>query len=213
MRRRVFTVLTVVIAVVGVASIAFAWFSWTESTTGNTLTSGEMTFTTWAVPSMPWAIEDLMPSDGSDPEKCFVAIRNDGDDAALIKAYLTALSGDTILKDVVNVRVVMRPSDSPFGVGEGDFGPSTDFTCQDPDATTYDADNYWKLSELVGAASTPLIIPESHTERLDPGEYAVYRIELWLDSTAGNAYQNKTMGFTFNWFGTQDGDTSYYAAP
>lgn len=213
MRRRLFTVLTIVVAIVGVASIAFAWFSWTQATAGNTLTSGEMTFTTWADPAMPWTISGLMPSDGSDPISRFVAIRNDGDDSALIKAYLTAAIGDVALKDVVNVRVVMRPTDSPFGVGVGDFGPSDNFVCQDPDATSYDADNYWKLSELFGAYNTPLIIPETHDERLEPGEYAVYRIDLWMDSTAGNTYQNKTIGFTYNWFGTQDGDTTYYVAP
>lgn len=208
MRRRVLTVLTVAIAIVGVASIAFAWFSWTQSTAGNTIASGEMTFTTAASPGMPWSISGLVPSDGTDPLKYFVAIRNDGDDSALIKAYLTGLTGDTGLKDVIKVRVFMQPSDDPWGLPDT-FG-APDFQCLDPDTGV---PGEWLLSELVGFYNTPLIIPESHTERLEPGEWAVYRIELWMDGSAGNAYQNKSMGFTFNWFGTQDGDTTYYVAP
>jgi hypothetical protein len=197
--------ISVFLGVVFVATAAFAYFTFSQTVSGNTVTSGELKFTVW---QSPLDARNLMP--GGTANVSYIAIRNDSPVQADFKAWVDGFdAGSTLGADKVNVKITMNPSTpNPWGLTDT-FSPAADYPVgvawggptfklsdlQDPNSHKL-ASVYWNGSADV---KTPI----------QPGQIAVYKVEVSLDASADNGYANKWLMCNFNWAGYQVEDTTW----
>jgi predicted ribosomally synthesized peptide with SipW-like signal peptide len=111
---------------------------------------------------------------------------------SLFRVYLAQTKNDSNIADKINVKVTMNPTESGYGLPSG-YKP---FNNKNQETDNHPVFN-GKLSEIVGL-SNAYKLSTFHGSNDDAiatpiyrGEAAVYKMEVTLDSSVGNAYKGK----------------------
>jgi predicted ribosomally synthesized peptide with SipW-like signal peptide len=202
--KKLLIVLAVVVVMAVAATAAYAWWTSTDSLDGNSITTGTMDIdvqgqsgpmiVTGLVPSNgpniilqdPWVYSDQdVDSENGFPSR-FFWVRNSGNVPEMFYAW-AEVTGHTWIADKVMVRIWLNPVDYP-----------------DPT----DSSQVWKAGETYAVWEGPLsdidswtegrdrirtITPNGVKESIPAGKYALYKIVFWLDGSATNAYQGKSV--------------------
>jgi hypothetical protein len=204
MKKRTFV--TVFLALMVVATAAYAYFTWSTTISNNVVTTGEMKFTSFGGPI---DARDLMP--GGPAKVFFIGIRNDSPVPAVVKGYLGNFAGD-LPTDMVNVKITMNPTDSPW-----DFGPSSTFQSalgpNYPVGVSYGGPVF-KMSDLFDPMSHKLATcywngSSTVLTEMAPGFGASYKVEVSLSPLADNNYAKKWASCDFTWAGFQVEDAAF----
>jgi predicted ribosomally synthesized peptide with SipW-like signal peptide len=209
--KKLLIVAIVVVAMAVAAAVAYAWWSDTVTSDTNTVVAGEVALAMEGLPIqasglMPQNDPDLDAADGEYADVTYIWVRNDSPVELMFYGWLSHGSDDDNIRPYVNARITLLGSASapswwslPAGwVGTfQDAGPYDVF-----DGTVA---QLWGESAGINYLSSRYPIGDDwgHTP-LDVGEYAVYRVAVWLDSTAPDGVQGATLSFKINFTGMQE---------
>ena len=186
------------IAIVGTG----AYFSDTETSTGNTFSSGTMDFRIARPGDTDHKIFDVSNLKPGQVVKGYLAVVNDSTDELDMKwkAWIPNFS-DGELDDVLEVKVTMKPSDfteyTTFeGAGYTIAGPPFDTLLQD-----------WTSIKNLGTGNNILAwnydCDSTNGDPFRVGWAGIYKIEVRMQTTAGNYYQDKSFTGDLNFYATQ----------
>jgi hypothetical protein len=206
--KKLFIVIAVVVALAIAASIAFAWWTTSASIGGNSVGSDTATLAAGGSVSVSHLIPQLPPvadptgglSDSTYPSVSYIYVQNTGSTPLMFYAYLANGSGDTVLLPYVHVRIWLNPANnnSPWTNTFNNTGNYLVF-----EGTL---DLLWNNAVVAGKyylGSTSGHNGAGVQTPIAPGQLGVYKIAVWLDSTAGNDTQGKTIYFDINFNGEQ----------
>jgi len=207
-RKHLFISIVVLVAVCIFASVAYAWLTSTASVAGNTISTGSEFGMTAS--SNPITVSGLVPqndppaapnADTTGYKTSFVWFQNNATIPAMAFAYLDNLTDPGNIRDLVNVKITVAPTDSGWGDESATLsGPGGPYVVYSgPISGIWGQDNgkanmstrYWNGSSWV---HTPIAA----------GQQGWYKIVVWLDSTATNAAMGQTLTCDLNFWGTQE---------
>jgi hypothetical protein len=202
-------VIIATLVVMGIAATAaYAWFTSSGSLPGNSISTGNVGIevqgangpinVSGLMPSYgpainlgtPWALSTQDLTSESNFPSSFFWIHNNGTAPEMFYAW-AELGGNTEIANKVMCRIWLDPVDYPGYPNSAWWkSPATYAVWEGP------------LSDI----STPgggrdlvrSVTPGGVKETLPVGTYATYKIVFWLDSTADNNYQNKTLNVTLH---------------
>ncbi len=173
MNRRILTSLALIaLAIALMAGATIAWFIDTKSVEGNVFTAG-----TLEIKVTGNAFDDRNMAPGDEPSEEFVTVKNTGTLDMLFKASLTNEENDG-LKEALYLKVTLNPSDYESYDNLQVYGPDDEIIFND------------LLSQFTGVDNVSAWINDECP--LPSGYTAVYKIEVSLPFTAGDAYQGKS---------------------
>ncbi len=212
MKHKKLIVVLVVLAMAITASIAYAWWSDTVTSDTNTVATGEVAL---EMAGLPIDASGLVPQndpaadavDAAYADVTYFWVKNDSTVPLMFYGWLSDGSDDSNIRSYVNARITLLGSATapdwwtlPDG-WEGTFqdggpydvfdGTVADLWSGQTAGKLYLSSRYWDGSDWI------------HT-LLEEGEYAVYRVAIWLDSTAPDSAQNATLSFKINFTGIQE---------
>lgn len=208
--KKLLIVAIVVVAMAIAAAVAYAWWSDTVTSDTNTVATGEVAL---AMEGLPIQASGLMPQNDPDEEAyddaygdvTYLWVRNDSPVPLMFYGWLSDGLDPKSIRGYVNARITLlgsAPEPYWWSLPSGWAG-----TFQD--AGPYDVfegtvAQLWGQSAGINYLSSRYPIGDDwgHTP-LDVGEYAVYRVAVWLDSTAPDTVQNATLSFKINFTGMQ----------
>ena len=172
-----------------------AYFSDTKTSTGNTFSSGTMDFRIARPGNTDHKIFDVSNLKPGQIVEGYLVVVNDSTAGLDMKwkAWIPDFSNG-ILDSVLEVRVTMNPDGY-------DPGLSPKYTIAGPDNTVL---HDWTHIHNLGSGNTILVW--DHACDNDPFEVnwaGIYKIEVRMKTTAGNAYQNTSFTGDLNFFATQ----------
>jgi hypothetical protein len=198
----------VLAAATALAGVAFGWWTSDPAVGGNTLTSDTATL---VVGGAPIALNGLVPQvdpaadptgslpDSTYPSVSYIYVQNQGSVPLMFYVFLADPSGYVGLVDYVHVRIWLNPATNNSGWTN----------------TFNNTGNYQVFNGMLGTiwnssaqgkvylGSTSGLNGSGVKTPINPGETGVYKIAVWLDQTAGNDTQGKTVGFSINLHGEQ----------
>jgi predicted ribosomally synthesized peptide with SipW-like signal peptide len=218
MKHKKLIIAIAVIAVMAIgAAVAYAWWSDTVSAPGNSVSTGNVSLETFGLPIVAdGLVPQLDPAmDANDSKYAAVQyfwVKNGSSIPLMFYGWLSGGNDPSNINPYVNARIWLLGSSTPTPVSwwtgldpswvdtfqpaaGGPFlsygGPLSGLWAGEPDGINHLSSRYWTGSSWV---RTPI----------GSGEYGVYRIAVWLDSSAPDSTQNSTVGFTINFTGMQD---------
>lgn len=215
--KKLIIVLAVVVVMAIAAAVAYAWWSDSVSTGTSSVSTGNVSLETYGLPIVAdGLVPQLDPAlDAEDSEYAAVQyfwVKNGSSIPLMFYGWINNGSDANDIRSFVRARIWLLGSSTPTPVSwwtgldpswvdtfqPAPGGPfvSFDGTVEDlwtsvPAGINYLSSRYWTGSAWV---RTPI----------GSGEYGVYRIAVWLDSTAPDSTQNSTVSFTINFTGMQD---------
>jgi len=181
----------------------WAYFSGTTASTGNTFGSGMMEFRIARPGSTNHTIFNVSNLKPGQVVEGFLAVVNDSSEDLDMKwkAWIPDFSNG-ILDNVLEVKVTMRPGDFT----EYDAFTNAGYTIAGHEFVTQD----WTPIHNLGSGSTILAWNYSCKDEGtgDPQPFRVdwagiYKIEVRMQETAGNTYQNQSFTGDINFYATQ----------
>lgn len=211
--KKLIVVLAVVLVMAIGAAVAYAWWSSTATTYGNSVATGNVTLesdggsivASGLVPQVAPAEE---ADDAAYGAVSYIWVHNASSTPLMFYGWLNDGAGDTIINPYVRVRIwLLGATTAPawwtnYPAGWTDTfqspGPflSFDGTLEQLWSGQAGGINYLSSRWWDGAAW--------HRTLINPDEYGTYRVAIWLDSSAPNETQNKTVDFSVNWTGMQE---------
>jgi hypothetical protein len=207
------TIAIVVLAVAG--GTAYAWWTATASTTGNGVGTGSIALDTSGLPIVvsglaPMTSPALNAADSAYPSVSYFYVHNGGSIKAMFYGWLSGGNDPNNIRGVVDMRIWLLGSASASANGWTGMpsGWQNTFNMTGGPYLVYDGtlDGLWSgapagrnfLSSRGGGSPTWIDTP------INPGEYGVYRVAVWLDSSASDpSTQNASVGFTINFTSLQ----------
>jgi predicted ribosomally synthesized peptide with SipW-like signal peptide len=216
--KKLIIVIVVLVVMAIAASVAYAWWSDTASTSGNKVSTVGVDLETFGLPItagglVPMADPALEAVDAAYPSVSYFWVKNGGSIPLMCYGWLSDGDDPGNINPYVRIRIWLLGSSTPTPVSwwtgldpnwvdtfqPAPGGPfvSYDGTLgalwpgKDP-GINYLSTRYWNLP------SGPWL-----DTPMGAGEYGVYRAAVWLDSTAPDFTQNKTVEFTINFTGMQ----------
>jgi hypothetical protein len=213
--KKLIVVAIVVVAMAVAATVAYAWWSTTITSDTNSVSTGSVAM---EMAGLPVTASGLVPQanpamDAEDAEYADVTyfwVKNSSSIPLMFYGWLSDGSDPKNIRSYVNVRIWLlgattAPSYWTLPAGWVDTfqipGPHETYfgtvggLWQVADGINYLSSRFWTGTEWV---RTPI----------GPGEYGVYRVAIWLDSTAPNSAQGATgsdaLTFKINFTGMQD---------
>ncbi len=181
-----------IVGVVGAVAIGgtIAYFSDTETSTGNTFTAGTLDFNILDPATSGHQVFDVSNMKPGDTITKYMVVTNDGSTNMKWKAWLTETTGSGILGDELQVKWTINPTEYKYTTlpaGYISAGPAN--------GVIKDWTNIKSLGTMTwenpGAVA------------FEPKWAAVYKIEVRMDTDAGNSYQNTTYVADLNFYATQ----------
>jgi len=178
----------------------WAYFSGTTTSTGNTFGSGMMEFRIARPGSTNHTIFNVSNLKPGQVVEGFLAVVNDSSEDLDMKwkAWIPDFS-DGILDNVLEVKVTMRPSDFT----EYEAFEAAGYTIAGHEFITQD----WTPIHNLGSGSTILVWNydcDSTTGKPFRVDWAgIYKIEVRMQETAGNTYQDQSFTGDINFYATQ----------
>lgn len=180
--------LLVVVAVAAIAGGAtWAYFSDSETSTGNTFTAGTATIALDGDASNGAAYFTAANMKPGDTVTKYVAVKNTGSINLLFRAYVNATTNTasttnpaSYFADVLETKITLNPTDVATWTPR--FDPVSNYV-------NYNSN----MAGIIGVSNAIDNDPEAFTygadQQLQPNEYAVYKVEVTLPTTAGNEWQ------------------------
>lgn len=218
MKHKKLLIVLAVIVVMGIAAAAaYAWWSSDAEIPGNSITTGGLELIETV--GLPFTAEGLVPqnppdADAPDADYAHVSyfyLHNPDDNPALMfYGWLSDGDDSKGLRDYVRARIWVLGTDpapdwwngidqSWVGTFGSPGGPYVSFDGKLADLWPGRPAGINYLSSRYGGD------PTWGRTLFDPGEYAVYRMAIWLDGSAPDSTQHSTVSFTINWTGMQVG--------
>jgi hypothetical protein len=216
--KKLIIVIAVIVVMAVAATAAYAWFTADKFVAGNTVTvaqagnfvlNGGPIDATGLVPALdpgPGETPATPPVNPNAvyPSSTYFALQNGTDYPMKYYAYLSDGAG-TLDPAMVGVRIYLNPPTSAPGY-PGGWGPGT-FNGGPPGFVVFQG----HLSDLWGQAQGHKYLCSSSgpdfsgiLTPINPGEWAIYRVCLWLDgNVADNSASGKWLTVTLNFTGTQ----------
>ena len=191
---------------------AFGW--WTTSAapiTGNSVSTGTATL---VAGGGPVSIANLVPQvapaddptgslgDSAYPSVSYIYVQNQGSVPLMFYGYLANPGGDAALLNHVHIRIWLNPVNNTTGWTDT-FNNTGNYLVFDGVINTLwnsSAAGKYYLGSTSGANGAGVQTP------ILPGQTGVYKIACWLDSSAGNDTQAKSLSFSINFNGEQQNE-------
>jgi hypothetical protein len=200
MSKKAILVTVAVVAVAAIfAAVAYAyWFS-TDSLADNVISTGGVKI---EASDSAMSFTDLMPTaDPANGKTSFMHVYNPGPKPIMFYAYATLDSGTGELANYAKVKITLAPGDYPTG-----------------DATKaaslgWNGGAGWPvyegpLANIVGAAAGKQYLktetPSGSPTPLLAGQYALYKVQIWLDKDTPNDFQNRELRCSMIFVGGQE---------
>jgi len=217
--KKLLIVAIVVVAMAVAATVAYAWWSTTITSDTNSVSTGSVAMEMSGAPWMPITASGLVPQsdpalDAEDAEYADVTyfwVKNSSTIPLMFYGWLSDGSDNKDIRQYVNVRIwLLGATTAPAywtgypagwvdtfqvpGPHETYFGTIGGLWSGPPAGINYLSSRWWDGTW--------------HRTPINPGEYGVYRVAIWLDSTAPNSAQGATgpdaLSFKINFTGMQD---------
>lgn len=212
-RKLIITAIVVAVVLAIAGGTAYAWWTTTTSEAGNGVGTGSIALDTSGLPIVvsglaPMTSPALDAADSSYPSVSYFYVHNGGSIKAMFYGWLSGGNDPNNIKGVVDIRIWLLGATTPPSGWTGFPSGWTD-TFQAPGPwLVYNGtlDGLWNgasagrnyLSSRGGGSPTWVDTP------INPGEYGVYRVAVWLDSSASDpSTQNASVGFTINFTSLQ----------
>jgi hypothetical protein len=206
----------VLAAAIALAGVAFGWWTANASTAGNSVSTANTGLVT---SGLPITVSGLVPqvnpaadpagntlNDAQYPSVSYFYVENSGTTPLMFYGWLSGGTDAKALAPYVDMRIwLLGDNAAPgnwtgmpggwadtFQVSGGPF-PVFDGTLGDLWAGQSAGINFLSSRHWTGSAWQDTAI--------QPGQYAVYRVAIWLDSSAPDSTQNATASFTINFTG------------
>lgn len=212
MRHKKLIVFVVVLAMALAAAAAYAWWSTTITSDTNNVATGHIAL---AMSGLPIDASGLVPQnapeeDAEDSEYADVTyfwVKNDSSMPLMFYGWLSDGSDTKNIRSYVRARIWLlgdaEPPDFWTGIDETWVGT---FQTGGP-YDTFDG----TVAQLWSAQTAGINYLSSrywdsawHRTLFEPGEYAVYRVAIWLDGSAPDSTQDATLSFKINFTGMQE---------
>ena len=191
---------------------AFGW--WTTSAapiTGNSVSTGTATL---VAGGGPVSIANLVPqvapaddptwslADSTYPSVSYIYVQNQGSVPLMFYGYLANPGGDGVLLSYVHIRIWLNPATNNSGWTDNFNNTGHYLVFDGPLSTLWNSAAAGKqyLGSTSGQNGTGVQTP------ILPGQTGVYKIACWLDSSAGNDTQAKSLSFSINFNGEQENE-------
>ncbi len=132
-------------------------------------------------------VSNLVP--GGEPAVAYLEIKNASDMPMIFRVYADNVSDNPTsegrLRDKLHVKATLNPTDYPNPYLDGDlYGSPGNVIVQDV-----------RVRDIIGTAHALDNISAAfdYTEPLESGYVAVYKLEVWLELGAGNAFQGEEL--------------------
>ena len=211
--KKLVIVLAVLVVMAVAAAVAYAWWSATVSVPGNTVTTGQVSLETEGLPIVASGlVPQLDPAlDAADDKYGAVQyfwVKNGSTTPLMFYGWLSDGTDANNIRSSVRARIWLLGTAAAPGYWTGypdgwvgTFNPGGPYATFDGTVAQLWSGapagrNYLSSRYPIGSSwgRTPI----------NPGEYGVYRIAVWLDSNAPNSTQNSVLGFTINFTGMQE---------
>ena len=191
-------VLTAAIALTGVA---FGWWTaFATNGTNNAVSTGTaglvMSGNTLNLSGLqPEASTGFVPP--ADAAVDYVYVGNTGSTPLMFYGYLSDPVDSGGIVPYLDVRITLDPTSNPYGWTDTfqTGGPYTVYS--GPLSTLWDSSAAGQY--YLASVAPPL--PSTTPTPIEPGQYGVYKIAVWLDSSAPNSTQAQTATFSINFSG------------
>jgi predicted ribosomally synthesized peptide with SipW-like signal peptide len=209
--KKLFVIVAVLVLAIG-AAVAYAWWSTTETSEGNTVATGQVSLHLGG--QLPINATGLAPQNApEDPEAedsaygCvrYLFVGNTSSMTLMFYGWLDGGVDEDGIREDINVRIWL--------LGERDI-PGYWSGCPATWVSTFQSPGPWlsfegTLDDLWNNRAAGIEYLSSRTPSgtptpIDPKEYGVYRVALWLDSDADDDTQNKSLSFNINFTGVQE---------
>jgi hypothetical protein len=201
--KRYFIPILVVAVMAITATVAYAWWTANAAQGSNTMSTGTAHL---AIGGGPISLSGLEPQfapaatapDADYGAVSYIYVQNTGTTPLMFYIFLADPIGDAGLLSKVHVRIWLQGSDAPPGFWSAPswtstFGPSGGpFSSFDGVLSTI-----WN-SSVAGKQYLATLDPSNNPTPIQANEIGVYRIAVWLDSSAGNETQGQNWGFSIN---------------
>lgn len=202
--------LALLIALAIAGGIAYAWWTTSTDPISGSVGTGELKL---ASGYGPITVSGLVPqvdppadltgslSDSTYPSVNYFWVQNQGTVPMMFYGWLDNGSGDwAVLISKLHVRVWLNPATNNSGWTNtfNNTGNYQVFNGTLDQLWGGQVDGKYYLGSTSGYNGTGVKTP------IGPGEQGVYKIAVWLDKSAGNDTQGKTLGFTLKFNGAQE---------
>ena len=199
-RKLIISIIAVVVlaAAIALAGVAFGWWTaFATNGTGNAVSTGTaglvMSGNTLNLSGLqPEASTGFVPP--ADAAVDYVYVGNTGSTPLMFYAYLADPSDPGAIVPYLDVSITIDPLSNPYGWTDtfATGGPWPVYS--GPLSTIWD-------SSAAGKIHLASLTPSNTPNPIQPGQYGVYRIAVWLDSSAPDSTQGKTANFSVNFSG------------
>ncbi len=213
-KKLIIAIIAVVALAVAVLATGAAFGWWTTDAapiTGNSVGTGTATL---VAGGGPINITNLVPqvapaddptgvlADSTYPSVSYVYVQNQGNVPLMFYAYLANPGGDGVLLPYVHVRIWLNPATNNSGWTDTFNNTGNYLVFQGVLNTLWNssAQGQYYLGSTSGLGGTGVETP------ILPGQTGVYKIACWLDSSAGNDTQGKSVSFSLNFHGEQQNE-------
>lgn len=214
--KKLIITIVAIVAMAIAAAVAYAWWSDTQSTPGNSVSTGGVALATSGLPIVadglaPQYAPTMDAVDGDYASVSYFWVKNDDSIPLMFYGWLSDGGGDwAVLNPYVHIRIWLLGATPAPAYWTG-FPSGWVDTFQVPGPhLSYDGTlaGLWSgqdagINYLSSRYWPPPSGPWQRT-LINAGEYGVYRAALWLDSSAPNSTQHKTVTFTINFTGMQE---------
>jgi hypothetical protein len=214
--KKLLIVFIVVVAMAVAATVAYAWWSATITSDTNTVSTGSVAMEMGGLPVtasglVPQPDPDLDAADDEYADVTYFWVKNTSTIPLMFYGWLSDGSDNKDLRSYVNARIWLLGDATPPTEWTGYPGWDSTFQTGGPyvsfDGTVADlwsgqpaGINYLSSRAWYGGTW--------HRTPIGPGEQGVYRVAIWLDSTAPNSTQGATgsdaLSFKINFTGMQE---------
>lgn len=180
------------------AGVAFGWWTaFATNGTNNAVSTGTaglvMSGNTLNLTGLqPEASTGFVPP--ADAAVDYVYVGNTGSTPLMFYAYLANPLDAGGIVPYLDVQITLDPASNPYGWTDS-FATGGPWTVYAGPLSTI-----WN-SSAVGKIKLASLTPSNTPNPILPGQYGVYKIAVWLDSSAPDSTQGKTANFSVNFSG------------
>jgi predicted ribosomally synthesized peptide with SipW-like signal peptide len=200
----------VVVAMAILASVAYAWWSDTVTSETNTIATGEVALDMGG--QLPIEASGLAPQstpavDAADDKYACVDyfwVENESSIPLMFYGWLSDGSDPKGIAQYVNARIWLLGARSAPAFWTGYPGYVDTFQAPGPWLSFEGTVAQLWTGRPAGIALLSSRTPSGTHTPINPGEVGVYRVALWLDSSAPDSAQNALLAFKLNFTGVQE---------